>query len=69
MEASAMAAELFAAPAKLTLPHPQNYIEYNTYSFVEYLDGSLAGEIPLFEDKQVIQPAELLHSIYVIIQT
>lgn len=49
-----MAAELFAAPAKLTLPHPQNYIEYSNYSFGEFLDGSLAGETPLFDDKQVI---------------
>ena len=69
MEASTMAAELFAAPAKLTLPHPQNYIEYSNYSFGEFLDGSLAGETPLFDDKQVIQPAELLHSLYVLIQT
>jgi hypothetical protein len=51
LEATSMAAELFAAPAKLTLPHPQNFIEYNSYSFVEYLDGSLAGETPLFDDK------------------
>lgn len=63
-----MGAELFAAPAKLTLPHPQNYIEYSNYSFGEFLDGSLAGETPLFNDKQVIQPAELLHSLYVLIQ-
>jgi len=48
MEASTMAAELFAAPAKLTLPHPQNCVEFNNYSFGEYLDGSLAGETPLF---------------------
>lgn len=51
METSLMAAELFAAPAKLTLPHPQNYIEYNNYSFAEYLEGTLPGETPLFEDK------------------
>lgn len=31
LEASAMAAELFAAPAKLTLPHPQNCIEFSNY--------------------------------------
>ena len=54
METSLMAAELFAAPAKLTLPHPQNYIEYSNYSFAEYLEGNLPGETPLFDDKQVI---------------
>lgn len=65
IETSLMAAELFAAPAKLTLPHPQVAIEYATYNFGEFLDGMLPGETPLFMDKQVIQPSELLHTLYV----
>lgn len=69
MECSYMAAELFAAPAKLTLPHPQICIEYNNYNFGEFLDGMLPGETPLFNDKQVIQPSELLHTLYVNMQT
>ncbi len=64
-----MAAELFAAPAKLTLPHPQIAIEYANYNFGEFLGGMLPGETPLFNDKQVIQPSELLHTLYVNIQT
>lgn len=50
METSLMAAELFAAPAKLTFPHPQVSIEYANYSFGEFLDGNLPGETPLFND-------------------
>jgi hypothetical protein len=46
-----MAAELFAAPARLTLPHPQTSIEYANYNFGEFLDGLLPGETPLFNDK------------------
>jgi hypothetical protein len=67
METSIMAAELFAAPARLTLPHPQTSIEYANYNFGEFLDGMLPGETPLFNDKQVIQPSEILHTIYVVI--
>jgi hypothetical protein len=69
IETSLMATELFAAPAKLTLPHPQVAIEYATYNFGEFLDGMLPGETPLFMDKQVIQPSELLHTLHVNIQT
>jgi hypothetical protein len=54
METSLMAADLFAAPAKLTLPHPQVCIEYGNYNFGEFLDGMLPNESPLFNDKQVI---------------
>ncbi len=36
MEVTLTVAELFAASAKFKLPHPQNYIEYNNYSFAEY---------------------------------
>lgn len=63
-----MAAELFAAPAKLSLPHPQPAIEYASYCFQEYFDGRLPGENQLFFDKQVIQPSELLHTLYVACQ-
>lgn len=54
METSLMAADLFAAPAKLTLPHPQVYIEFANYNFGEFLGGMLPGETPLFNDIQVI---------------
>ena len=50
----AMASELFASPAKLTLPHPQVAIEYASYSFRELLDGRCAGEISVFNDKQIL---------------
>ena len=49
-----MASELFASPAKLTLPHPQVAIEYASYSFRELLDGRCAGEISVFNDKQIL---------------
>ena len=58
-----MASELFAAPAKLTLPHAQTSIEYSNYSFREFLDGRIAGDQSVFEDKQVLQPSEVLHSV------
>ena len=38
-ECTIMAAELLAAPAKLTLPHPQTPIEYSSYAFAELLGG------------------------------
>lgn len=69
MECSLMAADLFAAPAKLTLPHPQICVEYGQYNFGEFLDGMLPGETPLFNDLQVIQPSELLHTLYVSLNT
>jgi hypothetical protein len=68
METTLMAAELFAAPAKLSFPHPQQCVEYSTYNFGEFFDGRLPGEVDLFNDKQVIQPSELLHTIYVVAQ-
>lgn len=68
-ECSLMAADLFAAPAKLTLPHPQICNEYGQYNFGEFLDGMLPHETPLFNDMQVIQPSELLHTLYVNLTT
>jgi len=58
-----MAAELFAAPAKLTMPHPQVAVEYATYSFREFADSGL------FTDQLVLQPSELLHTISVATQS
>ena len=54
METHLMAAELFTAPAKLSLTHPQPDNEYPSYCFQEYFDGRLPGENQLFFDKQVI---------------
>ena len=68
-ECTIMAAELLAAPAKLTLPHPLTPIEYSSYSFAELLNGSQGGESPLFVDKQILQPSELLHASSVIAQS
>ena len=62
-ECVVMASELFAAPAKLTLPHPQTSIEYSNYSFREFLDGRVAGEESVFQDKQILQPSEVLHCV------
>ena len=64
-----MAAELFAAPAKLTLPHAQTAIEYSSYSFRELLDGRCAGESSFFQDKQILQPSEILHTIQTVAQS
>jgi len=36
-----MAAELFAAPAKLSMPHPQVASEYSTYTFREFMSRGL----------------------------
>ena len=58
-----MASELFASPAKLTLPHPQTAIEYANYSFRELLDGRCAGETSVFNDKQILQPSEILNAV------
>jgi len=63
-----MASELFAAPAKLTLPHPQVAIEYASYCFSEFLDGRCAGESHVFQDKQVLQPSEVLHCVQTVAQ-
>lgn len=58
-----MAAELFAAPAKLSMPHPQVAVEYAAYSFREF------GAAGLFTDQHVLQPSELLHTIAVSTQS
>ena len=54
-----MAAELFAAPAKLSMPHPQVASEYATYTFREFMSRGL------FTDQYVLQPSELLHTLAV----
>jgi hypothetical protein len=61
-----MAADLFAAPAKLRLPHPQTAIQYAEYTFKEFFNGTGAGETPVFMDKQILQPNELLHTLNVV---
>ena len=43
-----MAAELFAAPSKLSLPHPQVATEHSTYTFREFMGRGL------FTDKHVL---------------
>jgi len=58
-----MAAELFAAPAKLSMPHPQVAVGYATYCFMEF------GSNGLFTDQLVLQPSELLHTISMVAQT
>ena len=65
IETTSMASELFSAPAKLSLPHPQTAIEFANYSFREYFNGSKSGENPIFMDKQILTPTELLHTLYV----
>ena len=62
-ECIVMASELFASPAKLTLPHPQTAIEYASYSFRELLDGRIGGEEGMFHNKQILQPSEILHTV------
>ena len=52
-----MSSELFAAPGKLSFPHPQNAIEYSAYRVREFLDEQL------FVDKYVVTPSELVHTI------
>jgi hypothetical protein len=52
-----MSAELFAAPAKLSFPHPQTAVEYSQYRIREFLNEQL------FVDKYIVTPSELLHTI------
>ena len=52
-----MTAELFAAPAKLSFPHPQVAIEYANYKMREFLSEQL------FADKYILTPSEILHTI------
>jgi len=54
-----MASELFAAPAKLSMPHPQVASEYGTYTFREFMGQNI------FTDQYVLQPSELLHTLAV----
>ena len=57
------ASELFAAPARLSFPHPQTPIEYGQYRLREFLNEQL------FVDKYIITPSELLHTLGVTIQS
>ena len=46
-----MAKELFTAPSKLSMPHPQVDIKWCKYSLREFFDGRAEGESSLFADK------------------
>lgn len=52
-----MATELFQAPAKLSLPHPQVPSEFQTYTFREYLGTDI------FEDPYILNPSELINNL------
>jgi hypothetical protein len=52
-----MAADLFAAPGRLSMPHPQPATEFSSYRIREFLDQQL------FVDRYVITPSELLHTL------
>ena len=58
-ECTLMASELFAAPGRLSFPHPQSAIEFNSYRMREFLSEQL------FVDKYIITPSELLHTLAV----
>lgn len=62
-ECMLMASELFAAPGKLSLPHPQIPIEFNSYRMREFLSEQV------FVDKYIITASELLHTLAVSAQT
>jgi hypothetical protein len=64
-----MASELFTAPAKLRFPHPRTAIQHSEYAFKEFFNGTTAGETYVFEDKQILQPNEVLNSVHYIAQT
>lgn len=57
-----MTADLYAAPAKLSFPHPQISIEYSNYRMREFLSDQL------FADKYILTPSEILHTIGVATQ-
>lgn len=50
-ECITMAKELFTAPSKLSMPHPQVDIKWCKYSLREFFDGRAEGESSLFADK------------------
>ena len=52
-----MSAELFAAPSKLSFPHPQTSVEFSQYRIREFLNEHL------FVDKYILTPSELLHTL------
>jgi hypothetical protein len=56
-ECTLMAAELFAAPGKLSMPHPMVAAEYRSYTFREFLGRDL------FKDQYVLQPSETIHAL------
>lgn len=62
-ECIVMASELFAAPAALSMPHPQVAVEYATYQFREFMGKNL------FTDQFILQPSELLHTLAVTSQS
>ena len=49
-----MAAELFLAPSKLSLPHPQIAVEYKSYNFREYINESF------FNEKQILTSGDTI---------
>lgn len=57
-----MAAELFAAPAKLSLPHPMVPSEYTTYRFREFLGTSW------LRDQYILKASDLLNALAVCAQ-
>ncbi len=44
-------------------------MEYASYSFREFLDGRCAGDEGAFQDKQILQPSEILHTVQTVAQT
>lgn len=57
-----MAAELFAAPAKLSLPHPMVPSEYTAYRFREFLGTRW------LRDSYILKPSDLLNALAVTAQ-
>ena len=53
-ESICMAAELFLAPSKLSLPHPQIAVEYKSYNFREYINESF------FNEKQILTSGDAI---------
>jgi tetratricopeptide (TPR) repeat protein len=62
-ECLAMAAELFAAPAKLSLPHPLVPSEYTAYRFRDFL-----SQVWL-RDQYILKPSDLLSALAVTAQS
>ena len=58
-----MASDLFAAPAKLSFPHPITAAGYTNYNFREFLGKDL------FRDQFILVPSEFLHALNVTSQS